>query len=155
MSALLADTHEDILLEGAIRQARASGLPFAGSVPPIEAWALVEAGRAVLVDVRSTEERRFVGYVPESLHVAWATGTALTRNPRFLRELEAKVGKNDVLLFLCRSGKRSAIAAEAATKIGFTAVFNVNEGFEGDLDGDRRRGNVGGWRLRGLKWVQD
>ena len=155
MSALLADTQEDILLDNSIRQARTDGLPFAGSVPPIEAWALVESGRAVIVDVRSGEERKFVGYVPESLHVPWATGTALTRNPRFLRELEAKVGKNDVLLFLCRSGKRSAIAAEAATKIGFTAVFNVGEGFEGDLDGDRRRGTVGGWRLRGLKWVQD
>ena len=47
------------------------------------------------------------------------------------------------------------VLLEAATKIGFTAVFNVSEGFEGDLDGDRRRGHVGGWRLRGLKWVQD
>ncbi|HYP34297.1 MAG TPA: rhodanese-like domain-containing protein, partial [Burkholderiaceae bacterium] len=125
MSALLADTPEDILLENAIRDARARGLPFAGSVPPVEAWALVESGRAVLVDVRSSEERKFVGYVPGSIHVAWASGTALTRNPRFLRELEARVGKSDVLLLLCRSGKRSALAAEAATKIGFTAAFNV------------------------------
>jgi len=124
-------------------------------VPPTQAWALVESGRAVLVDVRSGEERKFVGYVPGSLHVAWATGTSLTRNPRFLRELEAKVGKGDVLLFLCRSGKRSALAAEAATKIGFTAAFNVSEGFEGDLDGAGQRGRLGGWRLHGLKWIQD
>lgn len=151
----LAETRDDVLLEQAIREGRANGLPFAGSVAPKTAWALVEAGRAILVDVRSGEERKFVGFVPGSLHVAWATGTALTRNPRFVRELEAKAGKADVLLFLCRSGKRSAIAAEAATKIGFTAVFNVSEGFEGDLDGERRRGQVGGWRLRGLKWVQD
>ena len=155
MSALLADTPEDILLENAIRDARARGLPFAGSVPPVEAWALVESGRAVLVDVRSSEERKFVGYVPGSIHVAWASGTALTRNPRFLRELEARVGKSDVLLLLCRSGKRSALAAEAATKIGFTAAFNVSEGFEGELDDAGQRGRVGGWRLHGLKWVQD
>jgi rhodanese-related sulfurtransferase len=155
MTALLAETHEDAVLERALEQARESGLPFAGSIPPSEAWALVEAGRAVLVDVRSAEERKFVGYVPGSLHVPWATGTALTRNPRFLRELEAKVGKNDVLLFLCRSGKRSAIAAAAAAKIGFAAVFNVGEGFEGDLDDAHRRGRLGGWRLHGLKWVQD
>jgi len=155
MSALLADTPEDILLETAIREARDKGLPFAGSLPPVEAWALVEAGRAVLVDVRSSEERKFVGYVPDSIHVAWANGTALTRNPRFLRELEARVGKSDVLLLLCRSGKRSALAAEAATKIGFTAAFNVSEGFEGELDAAGQRGHVGGWRLHGLKWVQD
>ena len=155
MSALLADTHEDILLEHAIREARAAGLPFAGSVTPVDAWALVASGRAVLVDVRSHEERKFVGYVPESVHVPWATGTALTRNPRFLRELEARVGKADVLLLLCRSGKRSALAAEAATKAGFGNVFNVLEGFEGDLDAERQRGHAGGWRFRGLKWVQD
>ena len=155
MSAVLSETPEDILLERAIREARESHLPFAGSVPPIEAWALVESGRAVLVDVRSNEERKFVGYVPESVHVPWATGTSLTRNPRFVRELEAKVGKSDVVLLLCRSGKRSALAAEAATRAGFSNVFNVLEGFEGDLDAERQRGRVGGWRWRGLKWVQD
>ena len=155
MSAVLAETPEDILLERAIREARENHLPFAGSVPPIEAWALVESGRAVLVDVRSNEERKFVGYVPESAHVPWATGTSLTRNPRFVRELEAKVGKSDVVLLLCRSGKRSALAAEAATKAGFPNAFNVLEGFEGDLDAERQRNHVGGWRWRGLKWVQD
>ncbi len=46
--------------------------------------------------------------------MAWATGTSLTRNPRFVRELEAKLGKDEVVLLLCRSGKRSALAAEAA-----------------------------------------
>ncbi|HEY8977583.1 MAG TPA: rhodanese-like domain-containing protein [Burkholderiaceae bacterium] len=155
MSDPVADAAEDVLLERAINEARAQGLPFAGSVPPSEAWALVESGRAVLVDVRTSDERKFVGYVPESIHVAWASGTSLTRNPRFLRELEAKVDKSDVVLLLCRSGKRSALAAEAATKAGFTAAFNVSEGFEGDLDADGHRGRLGGWRLHGLKWVQD
>jgi hypothetical protein len=35
-------------------------------------------GQAVLVDVRTNEERKFVGYVPESVHVAWATVLLLT-----------------------------------------------------------------------------
>jgi rhodanese-related sulfurtransferase len=155
MSARLAPTIEDEILEQSIRDAHFAGLPYAGSVAPADAWTLIQAGRAVLVDVRSGEERKFVGYVPESLHVAWATGTSLTRNPRFLRELEAKVPKDAVLLLLCRSGKRSALAAEAATRIGFTSAFNVLEGFEGELDHEHRRGGRGGWRLRGLKWVQD
>jgi rhodanese-related sulfurtransferase len=155
MSAQLAPTVEDAILESSVRDAHFAGLPYAGSVAPVDAWTLIQAGRAVLVDVRSAEERKFVGYVPESLHVAWATGTSLTRNPRFLRELEAKVAKDAVVLLLCRSGKRSALAAEAATRIGFTNVFNVTEGFEGELDEQQRRGGRGGWRLRGLKWVQD
>jgi rhodanese-related sulfurtransferase len=152
--------HADTLLEhpaldSARAQAQAQGLPYAGGVPPQEAWALVQAGVATLVDVRSGEERKFVGQVPGSVHVAWATGTSLTRNPRFTRELEAKVGKDEVVLLLCRSGKRSALAAEAAAKAGFQHVFNVLEGFEGELDAAQRRGTADGWRFRGLPWVQD
>ena len=155
MSALLAPTTEDAILEQALRDAHFAGLPYAGSISPVDAWTLIQSERAVLVDVRSGEERKFVGYVPGSIHVAWATGTSLTRNPRFLRELEAKVAKDAIVLLLCRSGKRSALAAEAATRIGYASAFNVTEGFEGDLDDQHRRGALGGWRLRGLGWVQD
>lgn len=143
------------ILEKARLRAAEEGLPFAGSVSPHEAWNLVTAGQAVLVDVRTAEERKFVGHVPESTHVAWMTGLSLSRNPRFAKELEHKVGKNDVVLLLCRSGKRSAAAAEAAAKAGFTHVFNINEGFEGDLDALQRRGAFNGWRHAGLPWVQD
>ncbi|HEY4804049.1 MAG TPA: rhodanese-like domain-containing protein [Paraburkholderia sp.] len=142
-------------LEAARSGARAAGLPYAGSVTPQQAWALHQAGEAVLVDVRTTEERKFVGHVPDTLHVAWATGTSLTRNPRFVRELEAKTGKGTAIVLLCRSGNRSAQAAEAAAKAGFAHVFNVSEGFEGELDEAGHRGLRNGWRLHGLPWVQD
>lgn len=134
---------------------RVAELPLAGGVRPLQAWALVQAGVATLVDVRSGEERKFVGHVPGSVHVPWASGTSLTRNPRFTRELEAKVKKDAVVLLLCRSGKRSALAAEAAAKVGFTQVFNVLEGFEGELDANQQRGHGDGWRFHHLPWVQD
>jgi rhodanese-related sulfurtransferase len=142
-------------LEAAHSAAQAAGLPYAGSVTPQQAWALHQSGEAVLVDVRTNEERTFVGRVPDTLHVAWATGTSLTRNPRFVRELEAKTGKDAVVVLLCRSGNRSALAAEAAAKAGFTHVFNVLEGFEGDLSDAGQRGAQNGWRFHGLPWVQD
>lgn len=156
MSETLEETPAAVVaLEAARRAAEAQGLPYAGGVPPAVAHELVQLGQAVLVDVRSAEERTFVGQVPGSVHVAWATGTALTRNPRFVRELEAKVrGKSDVILLLCRSGKRSALAAEAAAKAGFRSVFNVLEGFEGELDANQQRGHADGWRFRGLPWTQ-
>lgn len=142
-------------LESARAVALATGLHYAGGVSPQTAWELFSTGQALLVDVRTTEERKFVGHVPETLHVAWATGTALTRNPRFVRELEAKTGKDVTILLLCRSGKRSVLAAEAATAAGFTKVFNILEGFEGEIDEHRHRGGDDGWRFRGLPWVQD
>lgn len=154
-----SETSELVLpqaLEAAREAAQQAGLPYAGGVPPQLAWRLFSSGEALLVDVRSGEERKFVGHVPDSLHVAWATGTALTRNPRFVRELEARVGgKEAVVLLLCRSGKRSALAAEAAAKAGFTQVYNVLEGFEGEIDALQHRGVADGWRFRGLPWVQD
>jgi rhodanese-related sulfurtransferase len=142
-------------LERARQRAAAEQLPYAGSVTPYEAWKLFQTGEAVIVDVRTAEERKFVGHVPETSHVAWATGLSLSRNPRFVKELEAKAGKDDVVLLLCRSGKRSAAAAEAAAKGGFRNVFNILEGFEGDLDEQQRRGGFNGWRNAGLPWIQD
>jgi rhodanese-related sulfurtransferase len=143
-------------LLNAYREARERDLAFAGTVSPEEAWELFNNGDAYLVDVRTAEERKFVGHVSNTLHIAWQTGPALIKNPRFLRELENKVpNKNVPILFLCRSGKRSAAAATAATAAGFTQVYNVREGFEGDLDDKQQRGRISGWRQRGLPWVQD
>ena len=126
-----------------------------GAVTPGRAWALVQLGKAVLVDVRTAEERKFIGFVPRSIHVAWATGVDMVLNPDFARDLQEKVEKTDLVLLLCRSGKRSALAALEAAKAGFTKVFNVLEGFEGDLDEDSHRGTFEGWRFRGLPWVQE
>jgi rhodanese-related sulfurtransferase len=135
--------------------ALSTGLSYAGGVPPKLAYALFSAGLAQLVDVRTLEERKYVGHVPGSMHVAWASGTNLTRNPRFARELEAKVSKEATVMLLCRSGKRSDLAADAAAKAGFTRVFNVLEGFEGEIDEHQHRGSSDGWRQHGLPWIQD
>jgi rhodanese-related sulfurtransferase len=143
------------ILQRSRAEAGAQGLAYAGNVTPNEAFELINAGLARLIDVRTPEERKFVGYVPDSVAVPWATGTAFTRNPRFLRELEGKAQKNEVLLFFCRSGARSIAAAEAATRGQFRQAFNVLEGFEGELDDSRRRGTQGGWRYRSLPWIQD
>lgn len=155
MAAVLEERPTQAVLETARDKAATAGLTYPGGVSPRDAWALFSSGEAVLVDVRTAEERKFVGYVPDSVHVPWATGTSLTRNPRFVRELEAKTGKDAVILLLCRSGNRSALAADAAAKAGFTQVFNVLEGFEGDLNDGQHRGTLNGWRYLGLPWVQD
>ena len=117
---------------------------------PAEAHELLKNGRAVLVDVRTAEERKFDGFVPDSIHIAWQTGPHFIRNPGFLRELGAKVAKDVALLFICRSGVRSADAAAAAARAGFKQVYNVQSGIEGDPDEQGRRGTVNGWRSEGL-----
>jgi rhodanese-related sulfurtransferase len=155
MAAVLEERPTNAVLATAREKAASAGLTYPGGVSPQDAWTRFSSGDAVLVDVRTAEERKFVGYVPGAVHVPWATGTSLTRNPRFVRELESKTGKDAVVLLLCRSGNRSALAAEAASKAGFTQVFNVLEGFEGDLNDGQHRGTLNGWRFVGLPWVQD
>lgn len=143
------------ILERARAAAAEEHRGYAGNVTPSEAHELAGAGVARIIDVRTPEERKFVGYILDSVHVPWMTGTAFVRNPRFVRELEGKARKDEVLLFVCRSGSRSAAAAEAATRANYQHAFSVNEGFEGDLDDRRQRGTRGGWRSHGLPWLQD
>ena len=151
---LISSAYDRDGVRGGSPAAKPSSVPHGGGLLSVEAWALVQSGAAVLVDVRTHEERVFVGHVPNSVHVPWATGTALTRNPRFVRELETKVGKSTQAVLLCRSGKRSALAMEAAVKAGFEQIAHVTDGFEGDIDAAGQRGYQNGWRFHGLPWEQ-
>jgi len=148
------DADPDSILAAGRRRARELGVAYAAQLTPIEAWRLMRIGAATLVDVRSPEEWQFVGRVPDSLLVPWATGVTLARDPGFLDALHAQVPPQRPVMFLCRSGKRSAAAATLATQAGYRLAINVDEGFEGELDGDGRRGNTGGWRRHGLPWMQ-
>ena len=130
-------------------------LEFTGTVAPHNAWLLFQTGQAVIVDVRTLEERKFVGLIENTIHIPWATGISLNRNPRFAKELENKVGKDKVILLLCRSGKRSAAAANVAFNAGFESVYNIDQGFEGDLDEHNQRGIFNGWRFHQLPWIQE
>ncbi len=149
----MSDPVDDILRRAADR-AKEQGVPYAGLVTPPEAHALATAGAATLVDVRSRLEADYVGRVPGVPIVEWKAMGAAQPNLRCVQELEALPGRQERLLLMCRSGARSHVAAIAAADAGHPAVYNVLEGFEGDLDDAQHRGTLGGWRKHGLPWVQ-
>ena len=60
--------------------------------------------------------------------------------------------KTDKIILICRSGDRSARAINQMADLGFTDVWNLYEGFEGDLSADGRR-SVNGWKNAGLPWT--
>lgn len=135
---------------------------YAGDLTPQQAWDLLAADPdAVLVDVRTDAEWRFVGTPDVSSlgkHTVLAQWVTFSGQPnqRFLAELaEAglSAGSGRSLVFLCRSGARSVGAARAATAAGLGSSYNVLEGFEGGLDLQRHRGG-NGWRAAGLPWTQ-
>jgi len=151
-------TPADQLLASARARAASLALPYAGAVTPQEAYQLLQlAPGAKLVDVRTDAERHWVGQValPPGQHAAieWSGWPGGVVNLQFAEQLGEVAGKDDVLLFLCRSGVRSRHAARLATEHGFSNAFDVLEGFEGDKDGAGHRKNLAGWCKAGLPWV--
>ncbi len=134
-----------------------------GHLSPTQAHEMVQKNpRAVLVDIRSTMEFLFVGHPSGAIHIPWMDEPDWTVNPHFVtrvRELmlggaiDSSAGAAPVIL-ICRSGKRSVEAGNALVKAGFNEVYNVLEGFEGELDEHHRRGTLGGWRFHGMPWEQ-
>jgi len=143
----------DPIRKAAAERAKTMGLPYAGALTPAEAADLMKAG-VKLVDVRTKPELQYVGKVPGSLAVEWQTWPGGKPNPEFIGELAAAVGKDQPVMFLCRSGARSHGAAEAAMRAGWTETYNILEGFEGDKDSAGHRNTVNGWRKAGLPWTQ-
>ncbi len=139
-------------------------MSYAGDITPGQAWELLrDNADAVLVDVRTEAEWRFVG-VPDTTSIERPTALIEwvdfggSPNPDFVVQLKQLLADRGVdsdapVVFLCRSGQRSIGAATAATAAGFAPSYNVLEGFEGPLDADGHRGGAG-WRALGLPWRQ-
>lgn len=140
-----------------------------------EAYALKQqlGRKAYFVDVRTRGEITYVGmptiadasipYVEHPDDAPWDD-----KNGRFKLDVNSDFGpelarrmtaagldKNDTVILICRSGDRSSRAANLLTDLGYTKVYSVVDGFEGDLAktgpqaGQRA---VNGWKNAGLPW---
>lgn len=137
---------------------------YAGDVTARQAWSVLGADpKAVLVDVRTQIEWTLIGKPDlsgisrEPVYLQWVTMQG--PNPNFVDELQAalevrKVPKDAPVYFLCQSGGRSKIAAIQCAGLGYTACYNIAEGFEGALDEYKHRNSVSGWKVAGLPWTQ-
>lgn len=126
------------------------------NLDPKQCWDLLQQNtHAVLVDVRTKMEHTFIGHPPGAVHIPWKEAPDWQINPQFIAELEKAVpDKQAPVLLLCRSGQRSLDAAKALEEVGYQHLINIVEGFEGALDENKHRGNLGGWRFHGLPWEQ-
>jgi rhodanese-related sulfurtransferase len=153
-SQAAADEPVDHTLARARQRAQEQSRPYFGDVTPAEAWRLQGLGAAVIVDVRTHAEWTYVGRIDGAPLVEWRALGAQQVNPEFIAQLAEHVDQNKPVMFLCRSGVRSQGAAQLATQAGYVQAINILEGFEGDLDAQGHRGEIGGWRKAGLPWVQ-
>ena len=84
----------------------------------------------------------------------------MKNNPRFVAEARKKFTKADTVLVMCVFGGRSAKAVNRLAKAGFTKVYNIIDGFEGDKIRDETNPQFGkrlknGWKNSGLPWTNE
>lgn len=127
-------------------------------VNPKQAWKMLQDNpNAILLDVRSKVEFDYVGHPVGAVHVPLQEFPDWQTDPDFSQkviELLGTASRDVTVLTICRSGKRSMLAAQLLEAQGYKDTVNIAEGFEGDPDENRHRGNVNGWRFHGLPWEQ-
>lgn len=142
-------------------------------VTAAQAVDMLDDQKVLFVDVRTRSEITFVGiadrvdvHIPLRVMPEFATYNPdkgaydLVENPDFIASFKQIAAERNLdpetpVMLICRSGSRSARAADMLYDAGFTQVYSVIDGFEGDKakDGpDRGHRVLNGWKNAGLSW---
>lgn len=143
---------------------------------PEQAWEYLQSNdkKTLFLDVRTRPEVNFLGmptvvdanvpYMVMNEWYAWNEKKGSFKmevNSDFAHEVERRMvdkglGKNDAIILTCRSGSRSAKAADLLASLGYTRVYTVVSGFEGDkAKAGPQKGQrvINGWKNAGLPWT--
>ncbi len=127
---------------------------------------LDETPSVLFIDVRTPQEVDKTGLaagIDAFIPLTLANSSDKPRlNQHFLPGMLALIQKHQIgpdhpIVFICRSGNRSAVAANLLATKGFRNVYTVTDGYEGDraksgpTKGQR---TVNGWLNAGLEWQQ-
>ena len=122
----------------------------------------------MILDVRTPEEFLFVGHpamawkIPIAVQVyEWDVEKGqfpMKLLPDFVSRVSEVAKPDDTILVTCRSGGRSAIAANMLAKAGFKNVYNIIDGMEGDANADSesvaQAQPLNGWKNSGCPWTK-
>ena len=132
-----------------------------------EKWK-ADPGKVKILDVRTPEEFLFVGHpsmawkIPVAAQAYEWDAEKANFPMRLLTDFVSRVKEvakpEDVILVMCRSGGRSAIAANLLAQAGFKNVYNVIDGMEGDSVEDpdsvfQGQRLMNGWKNAGCPWT--
>jgi len=130
--------------------------------------------KALFVDVRTRAEISYLGmpsvadaHIPAFEHppnAAWDDKSSRFKmepnadfEPALARRLAARqLSKSDVVILICRSGDRTSRAANFLTEQGYSKVYSVIDGFEGDAVAEGPQAGqrvLNGWKNAGLPWT--
>jgi rhodanese-related sulfurtransferase len=127
----------------------------------------------LFIDVRTRAEVAFLGmpvnadanipYVLAEDFSSWSDKKKTFKfpaNSEFQMAVDSLVSakglkKDSKIIVMCRSGSRSAKAANLLAKVGYTNVYTVVDGYEGDKakkGTNKGQRVVNGWKNAGLPW---
>ena len=129
--------------------------------------------RTLFIDIRTPSELNYLGaatVMDAHVPIAFMDSTGWNdkkhrylraENKNFVADIEARLKqkgltKDDTVILMCRSGKRSAKGVDMLAAAGFTNVYSVVDSFEGDKAKEgKNKGQrtVNGWKNSGLPWT--
>ena len=123
-----------------------------------DAWNADKDGVKIL-DCRTPEEYVFVGHAPMAFNIPSKFMTydfnvekkeyVLKANDGFVEAAKAAFAPDAAIMIMCRSGQRSAESVNKLTEAGFTKVYSIIDGFEGDMDKDQQSPTFGKRAING------
>ena len=83
------------------------------------------------------------------------------KNKNFVADIDARMkkkglSKDDTVILICRSGSRTAKAVNLLADAGYTQVYTIVDGYEGDKAKSgptKGKRTVNGWKNSGLPWT--
>ena len=139
-----------------------------------EAYEVASKEKVLFLDVRTRAEVNFLGiptvadanipYMEMDSMYSWDEKKGVFKlepNSGFMTEVQQRIKQkgmdtNSKIIVMCRSGDRSAKAADLLAKSGYKNVYSVVDGYEGDVakEGDHKgQRAVNGWRNANLPWT--
>lgn len=138
-----------------------------------QAAQMIATQDVLFVDIRSRAEVSFLGIPKQAdVHIPYMVMPMMASfnperqsydmemNPDFPGDFQEYtqvngISKDSPIILMCRSGSRSARAANLLADLGYTKIYTIIDGYEGDRvqDGPHRGEHlVNGWRNAGLEW---
>lgn len=142
---------------------------YATAMEAYDSWKAAP-DKVFIIDTRTPQEYVYIGHPQMAVNIPILVWTGkfdtekkdvtLDKNPDFVAEVQKRFKPEDKIMIMCRSGQRSATAAETLIKAGFKNVYNITDGFEGDKIDDPSNPNHGkralnGWKNSKAPWTYD
>ena len=124
--------------------------------------------KVIILDVRTPEEYLYIGHAEMAWNIPLLFQTynwdeekgyfSMKPNTEFISLVKTVFQSGDTILVTCRSGGRSAMAVNRLADAGFKNVYNITDGFEGDMVNDSAsvyngQRMVNGWKNSGLPYT--